>query len=133
MASPVYSGDTRDSIPRLIESIRALPSDAPVQVGTTGYNQYTTQKAHWLGWLGHTPGTGSYERRTPSGRGARYVYNHIVEPKMLLWLIEAAGVDRALVDAAKQASLQPPTRGGKSKAIRQRVPFPTVAEKLWSA
>ena len=25
-------------------------------------------------------------------RDARFAYNHIVEPKMLLWLIEAAGV-----------------------------------------
>ena len=57
-------------------------------------------------WLSATPGTGTYKRKTPPNRGARYVCNHIVEPMMLLWLIEAASVEPATVEAARQASLQ---------------------------
>jgi hypothetical protein len=119
------------SIDDLIARIRDLTSDPPVERRQPGYNNYRTQKDHWLGWLGATPGTGTYERKTPPNRGARYVYNHIVEPKMLLWLIAAAGVEGALVEAAEQAALQARTLGGKSKAIRQFVPWSVIAKKLW--
>ena len=123
--------DAPDSIDDFIAKIRDLTSDPPVEGRQPGYNNYTTQKDHWLGWLGATPGTGTYERKTPPNRGARYVYNHIVEPKMLLWLIGAAGVEPALVEAATQASLQARTLPGKSKAIRQLVPWSVVARMLW--
>ena len=85
------------SIEWLIEAIRALPFDAPVPHGTPGYNQYTTQKAHWLGWLDLAAGTGSYPRSAGAGRDAKYVYNHIIEPKLLLWLVTSAGVNAELV------------------------------------
>ena len=120
-----------DSIDDFIAKIRDLTSDPPVEDRRPGYNNYSTQKAHWLGWLGATPGTGTYERKTPPNRGARYVYNHIVEPKMLLWLVEAAGVEAPLIGAAQQASLQARTLAGKSKAIRQLVPWSVVARTLW--
>ena len=99
--------------------------------GTQGYNRYTTQRAHWLGWLGDTPGTGSYERKTPPNKGAEYVYNRIVEPKMLLWVIEAAGVRASLVAQSKTAAVVGSTLAGKSKAIRQVVPYSVVADALW--
>ena len=120
--------DAPDSIEDLIAKIRNLTSDLPVEGRQPGYNNYKTQKDHWLGWLGATPGTGSKKRKTPPNRGARYVYNHIVEPKMYLWLIGAAGVEPALVEAARQASLEARTLPGKSKAIRQLVPWSVVAE-----
>jgi hypothetical protein len=37
-------------------------------------------------------GPGAYGRIAGKQRDARFAYNHIVEPKMLLWLIKAAGV-----------------------------------------
>jgi hypothetical protein len=123
--------DAPERIEDLNAKIRNLTSDHPVEGRRPGYNNYKTQKDHWLGWLGATPGTGTYERKTPPHRGARYVYNHIVEPKMLLWLIEAAGVEPALVEAAQQASLEARTLPGKSKAIRQLVPWSVVARMLW--
>ena len=123
--------DEPDGISELITRIRELPGDPPVPAETTGCNNYTTQKAHWLGWLGATPGSGTYERRTPANRGARYVCNHIVEPRMLLWLIEAAGVEPALVREARQASSRGSSLQSKSKAIREVVPWNTVARALW--
>lgn len=122
-----------DGIADLIAKIGTLTSDPRVEGRQPGYNNYHTQKDHWLGWLGATPGTGTYERKALPNRGARYVYNHIVEPKMLLWLIEAVGVEPAVVDAAKQASLQAGTLPGKSKAIRQVVPWSEVARRLWQS
>jgi len=120
-----------DSISEFIRRIQDLPSDEPVADRQLGYNNYKTQRDHWFGWLGVTPGSGTYERKTGPKRRARYVYNHIVEPKMLLWLIEAAGVKPALITAAKKASSEARSLPGKSKAIRQHVPWPEVARALW--
>jgi hypothetical protein len=64
---------------------------------------YKTQKEHWLGWLSqyHTPG--AYGRIPDKNRDARYAYNHIVEPKMLLWLIIAAKLPARQIRAARAA------------------------------
>ena len=119
-----------ETIDGLIAAIRELTSDPEVPRGTQGYNNYTTQKAHWLGWLGDTPGTGSYERKTPPGKGAKFVYNRIVEPKLLLWLIEASGVDRRAVEDAKRSGAEGGRLASRSKAIRQVVPYAAVADAL---
>jgi hypothetical protein len=66
-------------------------------------------------------------------RDARYAYNHIVEPKMLLWLIPAAGVKPALVRAARLAAKGPKTMMAQSAAIRRVVPWDMLAERLWAA
>ncbi len=46
---------------------------------------------------------------------------------MLLWLIEAAGVDSGLFSQAKRGASAASTLGGQSKAIRQAVPYSEVA------
>jgi hypothetical protein len=86
-----------ESIEWLARAIEQLPSDQPVPAGTRGYNRYTTQKAHWLGWLRPESGTGSYPRSTSKHRDAHDVYNRIVEPKLLMWLISAAGIPNDIV------------------------------------
>lgn len=118
------------SIEWFIGAIRALPSDPPVPLGTQGYNQYTTQKAHWLGWLNPTAGTGSYPRSTGAGRDAKYVYNHIVEPKLLLWLVGAAGVQAELVALARASAEAAKSMPAKSAAVRRQVPWATVCHAL---
>jgi hypothetical protein len=123
-------GITPGGIEWLIGAIRSLPSDEPVADGHPGYNRYRTQKEHWLGWLDVDAGTGTYPRRSGPGRDAHYVYNHIVEPKMLLWLIAAAGVRAELVEAARQAAEGATSLAGQSAAIRREVPWPVVAAAL---
>ncbi|MCQ4257942.1 hypothetical protein [Stutzerimonas stutzeri] len=118
------------SVEWLIQAIEALPSDDPVPLRTPGYNKYTTQKAHWLGWLNPTAGTGSYARASADARGARNVYNRIVEPKMLLWLIEASRVPTRLVDAAKTASSNDMPMPTRAAAIRKHVPWAEVERAL---
>lgn len=120
------------SIEWFIEVIRQLPSDEPVPLGTPGYNRYTTQKAHWLGWLDPAACTGTYPRSVAPGRDARYVYNHIIEPKLLLWLTEAAGVDARLVLRAKDAAASANSMPGKSAAIRKLIPWQLVCGALVS-
>jgi hypothetical protein len=116
-----------ESIEWFIQSIRRLPADVPMSGRQSGYNNYRTQKDHWLGWLNPSSGTGTYPRSAAPGRGAKYVYNHIVEPQMLLWLISAAGINPDLVDAAKQVADDAPSLASKSAAIRKQVPWQEVA------
>jgi hypothetical protein len=114
----------------LADQIRCLPYDAPVPTGRPGYNRYTTQKDHWLGWLNPEAGTGTYLRRSGSNATARLVYNRIVEPKMLLWLAEAAGVRRDLVLQAKNAADAVTPMPSKAAAVRKLVPWALVADAL---
>jgi len=117
------------SIEWFIQAIRRLPSDESV-TNEQGYNNYTTQKDHWLGWLDPNSGTGTYPRSDAPNRDAKYVYNHIVEPKLLLWLISAANVESDLVQAAIHAAESKTAMASKSAAIRKNVPWAEVAAAL---
>ncbi len=122
--------ESSESIEWLAQAIKYLPDDEPVQAGTPGYNKYKTQKAHWLGWLDPTVGTGTYPRRTGTSRDARDVYNRIVEPKLLVWLISAAGVQSELVQSALRQAELASKLASKSAAIRRHVSWPVLAEAL---
>lgn len=111
------------SVEWFIRAIDALPSDNPVPLGTPGYNKYTTQKAHWLGWLNPAAKTGTYPRARGNERGARNVYNHIVEPKMLLWLISASGVRKDLIESARLAAAIDAPMPTRAAAFRKHVPW----------
>ena len=106
----------------LTEVIKKLPADKEMPYGTQGYSRYRTQKAHWLGWLTKKPGA-KYFRQDAPKRGAKFVYNHIMEPKMLLWLISASGLQIELVEQAKEASLNKKSMASSCAAIRKVVPW----------
>lgn len=111
-------------------AITRLPADKPAAYpGKT----YRTQKQHWINWLTYYNTEGAYDRQPGKNRDARYAYNHIVEPKMLLWLIPAAGVTRSLVRAASEAGRKPGTMMAQSAAIRRVVPWAVVEAALWPA
>jgi hypothetical protein len=52
---------------------------------------------------------------------------------MLLWLIEAAGVNKRLVSAAKREHKNGASMMQQSAIIRRVVPWVVVATALWSA
>jgi hypothetical protein len=112
----------------LAKSIRLLPSDRPVVIPGTWYR---TQKEHWLGWLAEYGGPGAYGRRRPSPTSARSVYNRIVEPKMLLWLIRAAGIGAEVVAEAEGEVERSTSMMQASGRVRQVVPWDAVASALW--
>ena len=116
------------SIKELIRKIERLPSDEPAPDPRVWY---TTQKEHWLGWLREYDGPGAYGRISGKQRDANFAYNHIVEPKMLLWLIEAAGVSKDLVEAAQRASAEGASLMQKSGAIRRVVPWTVLYDAIW--
>ncbi len=119
-----------ESISWLITAIERLQSDEPVPPGTQGYNHYTTQKAHWLGWLEPAEGKGSYPRADNGKRDARDVYNRIVEPKLLIWLVTAAEVSPELIKAANEEAGKKTGLASKSAGIRKHIPWTTLADAL---
>ena len=94
---------------------------------------YRTQKEHWLGWLKYYDTTGAYGRLPSRDRDARFAYNHIVEVKMLLWLIRAAGVSPARVQQARRAVDGVAMLQRQSAAVRRIVPWDVMEAALWPA
>ncbi len=91
---------------------------------------YRTQHEHWLGWLRAYSGPGAYQRKDWS-RSAEFVYNHIVNPQMLVYLAEAAKIPRAkLTQAMSEALANRSTMSSMSSAIRRVIPWPVVHAAL---
>lgn len=91
---------------------------------------YRTQKEHWLGWLKHYNGPGHYGRMKWN-RSAEFVYNHVVNPVMVLWLGEASGVVKSKVLEAKRTALTAaPTMMAQAAAIRKVIPWDAIESRL---
>jgi hypothetical protein len=92
---------------------------------------YSSQRQHWLGWLDEYDGPGAYGRKAPGGRDAEFVYNHVVNPKMLIWLAEAAGAPRSRLLRAKKAAISAGARmPAMSAAIRREFPYAYIETLL---
>lgn len=117
------------SIKSLLIAISNLPSDRPVYCPRR--RLLFTQKEHWIGWLFEYNGPGAYGRQTRVKHDAKFAYNHIVCPEMLLYLAKAADVDRKLLAAANRAFSKGKTLMQKSRAIRAVIQWETVAAVLW--
>jgi len=128
MKSRSATATGRITVQEFIAAIRRLPADQPV---VDPRKWYRTQKEHWLGWLAEYNTRGAYGRKPRMNRDARFAYNHIVEPKMLLWLISAAGVRPGLVRAARREAGEKKSMMAQSAAIRRRVPWEEIEGRLW--
>jgi len=92
---------------------------------------YRTQREHWLGWLSEYDGPGYYGRATVVGRSARYAYNHVQCPGMLLWLAEAAGVPAPMLREAADAVLTAgPGPARQCAALRRVIAWDAVEARL---
>ena len=116
------------SVRQLIKAIRRLPSDRPYINPKVWYR---TQKEHWLGWLGEYHTEGAYGRDTSKRRDARFAYNHVVNYKMLLWIIDSARLPRTTLAKARRAAAGARSLAGKSAAIRNVVSWDDLAAFLW--
>jgi hypothetical protein len=66
-------------------------------------------------------------------RDAEFAYNHIVESKMLLWLIRAAKVSPKLVAEARQNERSAKSMQAKSAGVRKAVPWNVLSARLWGS
>jgi len=90
-----------------------------------------TQKQHWSRWLsaGYS-GPGVYERQNWN-RDARFVFNHVQCPDMLIWLAQAAGLPDAVLQAAYEACCGAGSRpASRCGAIRRIIPWETMEQRL---
>jgi len=88
------------------------------------------QKEHWLGWLKDYNGPGYYDRRSWDVT-AETVYNRVVNPSMVLWLCEAAGVPKSIIEDASSAALAgSQTMAAQSGAIRRVIRWGMIEERL---
>jgi len=115
-------------IAQFIQAIKKLPFDEPF---IEPKKRYTTQKQHWLGWLKDYDGPGYYGRLSNKKRDAKFAYNHIVEPKMLDWIIEASGTKPELAGSVRSIMATTGSMQQKSSAIRKLVPWADLASKLF--
>ena len=116
------------SVRALISAIRLLRPDPPVN---NPKKWYLTQKEHWIGWLTEYSGPGAYGRQVGVQRDAKYAYNHVVQPELLLYLASASGVDPDLLAAANKAFEERTTLMQAAGVIRVIIPWETVAKALW--
>lgn len=116
------------SIAEFIKIIRRLPIDPPRDDLNTWYR---TQKEHWLGWLGEYGGPGAYGRKGGDNRDARFAYNHIVCPELLLYLIRAIPLGREQIEAAEGADQSGATLMERCGLIRKAVPWTEIYQAVW--
>lgn len=91
---------------------------------------YESQKEHWVGWLFHYNSPGAYSRKVTEGRGAKFVYNHIVCPGLLTYLADASGVSRRLVREAKRIEETDRKEMQRAGEIRSIIPWGAVRAAL---
>ena len=92
---------------------------------------YTSQKEDWLGWLSQSDGPGAYDRKTWRGRSAKFVYNQIQCPPMLLWLAEAVGASKAKLQLARRSAHSGPHNKASYCAMLQEIiPWQDIEGRL---
>ena len=89
---------------------------------------WTSQKEHMRVWF-HTQattGSGAFTRQQPN-LSAKTAYNRLQSPDGLLWIAEALGADRELVEAVAEQALKVP-RASRSAFIRKNLPWNLIIE-----
>jgi hypothetical protein len=104
-------------VDKFIDAIKKLPSDEI--------------KNQWLRWLSEYDGPGYYNRLAGMDRSAKWAYNHLANPEMLLWLVQAAGVNKDLVKLAKSDCNQIINVNRAAGIIRKRIPWAELEHALW--
>jgi hypothetical protein len=85
----------------LHRAVTKLPESTPLADRWPVPKHSDSHKEHWQGWLWQYDGPGYYNRRIPkTPRSMAYIFGHVHCSPMLLWLAEAAGVDKRLVREA---------------------------------
>ena len=85
----------------------------------------------WIGWLNNYNTPGPYNRLPNQNHTARFVYNQMTYPAMLIWLAEAAGVEKRLVKKAKVESGKVDNLKTQCGKIREQVPWDVLEHALW--
>ena len=88
-------------------------------------------KNKWLRWLREYETSNRFGRNSNVKRSAKFVYNNLAYPEMLLWLIQAAGIDGEDVKLAESESANITNVRSQSAVIRKIVPWKNLKQMLW--
>ncbi|MGC0366588.1 hypothetical protein ABH922_004572 [Rhodococcus sp. 27YEA15] len=118
-------------VAELLAVIEKLPAEQPVTDefegrGTAGTVWYSSQKQHLLGFWGEYNTPGTYNRKYTT-HDAKFAYNHLRCAPGLLWLAEALGEDRAVLERGVEAIVAAgPNGSSRCAAFRMVVPWSRI-------
>ncbi len=118
--------DDSTEIVELLIAISRVPEGPRRQRGVW----YKSQKEHWIGWLYNYNSPGAYSRKVTSGRDAKFVCNHVAYQGLLIYLADASGVSRQLVQQAKRVDQSDKTTTQTCGRIRRIIPGSLVLAAL---
>jgi hypothetical protein len=107
------------SIAGLAKLVRSLPA-RPVQGEERFGCRRRCQREHWLAHL----------RDYPREHDAKFCFNHIQCPAMLVWLAGSVGVHRQLIERAINTGMRYRNRASQCAAIRRHVPWTMIEPSL---
>ena len=118
--------EQRKSTDEFRRKIKRLPPDE-IHPGYIHKNQ----KRHWLNWLFWYNEKSAYGRALNMNRDAKWAYNHIVCPDMLIYLAKALNLDDSVIVAADKVFHEDATQMQRSGEIRKIIPWSIIYEAIW--
>lgn len=109
--------------------INKLPYDKPEERAKLSTR---CQKEHWLDWLNDYNNNGAYGRTPGQNRDAKWAYNHVVCPELILYLIKAINIDPQLISAADSIYAEDTTMMHKVGEIRKLIPWTLIYETMFA-
>lgn len=115
---------------QLVTVIDSLQAAQPVtdayEPRSDGTVRYSSQKEHLLGFWGEYNTPGAYNRKH-TDRDAKFAYNHLRCAPALLWLAEALGEERDVLEKAIAAiRTAGPNRSSQCAAFRKVLPWSRI-------
>jgi hypothetical protein len=118
------------TIEELLAKVRRLPAITPQASKLPLNHRYETFQEQWIGWLEQYDGPGYYGR-ADGKRDARWVYQHLNNGNMIVWLNEAAGESPSTVEATIADMQRFDVVQSQAKIARSHLPWERVAKLLF--
>ena len=115
---------------QLLARIERMPETMPISDLVPWPRCYISHKDHWMGWLREYNGPGFYGRSN-SDRDARFIWMHVQNLGMILWLAEAAGTAPDLVHGARLRSHGNGNAARQTALARSVLPWGPLASLIW--
>lgn len=116
-----------------VRILRTLPAWPPITAGwdkehRARHMARRSQREHMVGWFESQPtlGSGAYSRREPN-HSARITYNRLLSVGGLLWIGEAMGAPRELVQRASEEAARERDNRRRCGIIRRHIPWEMIA------
>ncbi|WGS25788.1 HNH endonuclease [Bradyrhizobium sp. ISRA464] len=114
---------TRWTRAALLDGLKQLPDRAPIAEALPGAD--APLKERWIDWVSN------YSRgRQKKNASARTIYNRVQQPRWIVWLAEASGINTRLIRKATNSVARHVRRQTQAKEVRRILPWSLVARHL---